>query len=113
MPMVRRSPRLALPALLGLGTLVACSTMAGEQTGKTPEPPQPSAASTAQCDAERASWAIGQEASAEVVERIRADTGSTQVRVIKPGQMVTMDYIGTRVNIDVNDRNQITSVRCG
>lgn len=113
MPMVRRSPRHALPALLGLGTLVACSTMAGEQTGNRNDPPQPGAVSSARCDADRASWAIGQEASAEVVERIRVDTGSTQVRVIKPGQMVTMDYIGTRVNIDVDDRNRITAIRCG
>ncbi|HZH42485.1 MAG TPA: I78 family peptidase inhibitor [Lysobacter sp.] len=115
MPMVRRSPRLALPTLLALGTLVACGTMAGEQsdTRQTQDPPQPGTESSAQCNADRASWAIGQPATAEVLERIRADTGSTKARVLKPGMMVTMEYDGTRVNVDVNDRNLITGVRCG
>lgn len=111
MPTFRRTPRIALPALLGLGTLVACSTMA--QTDETRDPPQPGAVSSAQCDADRAAWAIGQQASAEVMERIRADTRSSKARLIRPGQMVTMEYDGTRVNVDVDDRNVITAVRCG
>ncbi|MFC3270226.1 I78 family peptidase inhibitor [Vulcaniibacterium thermophilum] len=81
--------------------------------GRNPRPPQPGAVSSAQCDADRAAWAIGQQASAEVMERIRADTGSSKARLIRPGQMVTMEYDGTRVNVDVDDRNVITAVRCG
>jgi hypothetical protein len=96
--------RFVEPILLGLSlALVACAPM----------PPQPSPPYTGQCDASKASWAIGREATADVVERIRVDTASTAVRVIKPGQAVTMDYSGTRVNIKVNERNAIVGVTCG
>lgn len=98
-------PRAAvLPLLLVLG---ACAATPEMRTGG-PYPPQPM-----QCDAERARWAIGREASAEVVEEVRAATQSQHVRVIHPGQAVTMDFSPVRVNIHVNERNAITRVTCG
>lgn len=66
-----------------------------------------------QCDAERARWAIGREASGDVVEEVRAATQGSAVRVIRPGQAVTMDFNHARVNIHVNERNAITSITCG
>lgn len=36
-----------------------------------------------------------------------------QVRVIRPGQMVTMDYLPTRLNIDLDNRDVISRLRCG
>ena len=44
---------------------------------------------------------------------MRAATQSHAVRVIHPGQAVTMDYSPVRVNIHVNERNAITSITCG
>lgn len=35
------------------------------------------------------------------------------VRIINPGDQVTMDFQATRVNIDVNGAGVITAVRCG
>ena len=81
--------------------------------GCAPMPPEPSPPYTGQCDASKAAWAIGKAATADVVERIRVDTGSQVARVIKPGQAVTMDYSAARVNVNVNDRGAITKLTCG
>lgn len=97
--------RILLAALaLAAATLVACAPM---------PPADPSPPYTGQCDAEQARWAIGQAATADVVERIRIETGSQAVRTIRPGQAVTMDYSAARVNVHVNERNAITGVTCG
>ena len=57
--------------------------------------------------------AIGRAPTDQVVEQVRMDTLSSTVRVIRPGDAVTMDYRGDRVNIKVNERNAIVGVACG
>jgi hypothetical protein len=90
--------------LLALGVgLVGCAPM----------PPAPSPPYTGQCDASKATWAIGQAPTADVVERIRVETGSRVARVIKPGQAVTMDYSADRVNVNINERGAIAGLTCG
>ena len=103
--MTRLLPLLTLAATLSLG---ACATTTDPMRTGGPYPPQ-----AMQCDADRARWAIGREATADVVDEVRAATQSSQVRVIAPGQAVTMDYSPVRVNIHVTDRNAITSITCG
>ena len=87
-------------------SLSACATAPDANTGG----PLPSAM---QCDASGASWAIGQSPTAEIVERIRVDTHARVTRVIRPGQAVTMDFSGERVNVKVNEREAIVGVTCG
>ena len=88
---------------LALAGVVACAPIA------TPPPPMP----VQQCVAEPARWAIGQAATAEVVERIRIDTRSNVARVIHPDQVITMEYSSERVNVRVNERNAIVGISCG
>lgn len=98
-----------------LPTLVASAVLAATACAATPDyrTGGPNPPLQMQCDAERARWAIGREASADVVEEVRGATQSQHVRVIHPGQAVTMDFRPDRVNIHVNERNAITSVTCG
>ena len=85
-----------------LAGLAACAQV------PTP-PPMP----VQQCVADPARWAIGHEASAEVVERIRVDTHSAVARVIHPDDVITMEYSFQRVNVKVNERNAIVGITCG
>ena len=76
--------------------------------------PQPTAPPTAQaCDADAANGAIGQAATAEVVERARVAAGAAVARTLAPGQVVTMEFRGDRLNLMVDDANVVTGVRCG
>jgi len=81
---------------------------------KPPRPAEPAPGELAmECNAQPARWAVGKVADAALVERVRSDTNSERARVLKPGQMVTMEFRVDRVNIDVDANNVVTDVRCG
>jgi hypothetical protein len=65
------------------------------------------------CDASKAQSAIGQVATQAVVEKVVADSGARNARVVKPGMAVTMDFREDRVGINVDADNRITSIACG
>lgn len=92
--------------LVPLAFVVALSACA-------PLPPPGPVLPPGACDADNAAWALGVAATPDVVDRVRVDTHSRDARVIAPGQAVTMDYRGDRVNIRVNDRNAIIGITCG
>lgn len=96
------APKL-LPVIVLLLSMGACATI----------PPEPPAMPVAQCNAEGARWAIGRDPGGDVVERARVDSGSATVRVVRPGDAVTMDFRGDRLNLTVNARNAIDGVKCG
>lgn len=66
------------------------------------------------CDADKAKAdAIGRPATEANVERARVASGAESVRVIPPGTMVTMEFVESRLNVDVDAENIITDLRCG
>lgn len=67
----------------------------------------------ADCHAESAQAVVGRVASTATVDEARRLAGAQIARVLKPGQMVTMEYREGRLNIDVDTNNVITRVRCG
>lgn len=95
--------RTALSAAALMLAAAACTTT----------PPLLPAESAAACDTAPVSWAIGNAASPEVVERAQFESRSRDVRVIEPGQAVTMDYRHDRLNLHVNERGAITRLTCG
>lgn len=95
-------------------TLALSAIMLSACTTTTPPMSDPSPTPTASCNADAARPnAIGKVASADVVERARVDAGARMARVLKPGQMVTMEYAEGRLNIDVDAGNVIINLRCG
>lgn len=99
---------LAVPLVVLILSVGACASM-----GPPPDMGVPGAGAANMCNAEAVRWAIGREPTQDVVERARIESGSNAVRVIRPGDVVTMDYRVDRLNLDVNDRNAITGARCG
>lgn len=97
-------PAVALPLVVLLLSVVACTTLPPSDAGPPPG---------GMCNAEAASSAIGHAATPDVVERAHVDSRSSVVRVIEPGQPVTMDYRGDRLNISVNERRAIVGLKCG
>ncbi|MBC7477848.1 MAG: proteinase inhibitor I78, partial [Pseudorhodobacter sp.] len=47
------------------------------------------------------------------VEEARQRSGSYMARVLRPGQVVTMEFSAQRLNLDLNAAGVITGVRCG
>lgn len=114
------SRTLVLAAAL-LVALSACTTtdQADATASAEPAASAPGAGNAAtpptqpDCNAEAARSVIGQVATADVVERARAAAGAQIARVLKPGQMVTMEFHPSRLNLDVDATNTVTNVRCG
>ena len=86
--------------LLPVG-LVACASY------PTPMP------GPARCNAGAVQGAVGREAAPREVQNIRRRAGARDVRVIRPGQAVTMDFRSDRLNIEVDHRNTVRRVHCG
>lgn len=76
-----------------------------------PPPAQPPTAQA--CDADAANGAIGETATTEVIERARNAAGAAVARTLAPGQVVTMEFRGDRLNLMVDEANVVTGVRCG
>jgi uncharacterized membrane protein len=93
--------------------LVACAAPA---PAPTPAAPAPSAAAPEpvyQCNADGARFAVGQPLSPQLEAAARVRAGAGAVRALKPGEAVTMELNGGRLNLDVDARGRVTDVRCG
>ena len=75
-----------------------------------PAPPRPGGN---ECKAADAQFAVGQNADAALLEQARQRSGSRIARILRPGQMVTMEYSAERLNLDVDASGKVASVRCG
>ena len=80
--------------------LAACVTEDGPGAGTAPV--------AGDCGASGLQQLVGQPAS--TLETMRF---SQQLRVINPGQMVTMDYLEGRLNIAIDEQDRISRVYCG
>lgn len=98
------------PLLLVPLTLLAAAC-AQQPTNPLASPPPPPAGAT--CDAAPAQYAVGRPQTAPLVEEIRQKTGAHMARVLRPNQVVTMEFLAERVNVVVDAENRITAVRCG
>jgi hypothetical protein len=87
---------------------------AGQPASEPATPTQPTPMPAAPtCNAEAAKSAIGKTADDATVERARTAAGGHTVRVLKPGQIITKEYMDGRVNLHVDEKNVIVDVGCG
>ena len=89
-----------------LALLVACD-MAAIPSPSPPSGPALPPLAQDTCKANDYANLIGQDATA--LERVLI---LDQVRVIRPGDAVTMDYRAERINFNVSAGNRITSISC-
>ncbi len=82
-------------------------------TGCAPTTAPESAAPAGQCDAAPVQDLVGKPYDAALGSDAQTRSGSRGVRVIRPGQAVTMDYRADRLNIELNAGERVVSLRCG
>ncbi|KLN56819.1 I78 family peptidase inhibitor [Variovorax paradoxus] len=100
-----------LSAVAGAILLSACAAPASAPTpaSASAAPPEP----VFQCNADGARFAVGQPLSPQLEAAARVRAGAGTVRALKPGEAVTMELNGGRLNLDVDARGRVTDVRCG
>ena len=107
-----------LPVAAAALLLAACAQQARvaappPAASTAPPPPKARPAPVAACNAAPAQYAVGRTQTATLVEEVRQKSGSTMARVLRPNQVVTMEFNGQRVNVVVDAGNKVTAVRCG
>jgi hypothetical protein len=69
---------------------------------------------TAQCNADAAQSFVGKTATEATVAEAKAAAGAKgALRLVKPGEAVTMDFRSDRLNIEVDAQNAIVRITCG
>jgi hypothetical protein len=91
-------------------TVLLVSACSSAPTSPTEQAPLPS---NALCNAAPAQFAVGRHADAMLVDNARARAGAKTVRVLKPGQVVTMEFNAERLSLSVDDAGRVTRVSCG
>lgn len=91
--------------------LSACASRTSPPAQPLAPPPPPLQQSG--CDAAGAQFAVGQVFNAPLAEQARQGARAETYRRLRPGQIVTMEFNGSRLNIDVDAGERILRVRCG
>jgi hypothetical protein len=68
---------------------------------------------TGECSASGLDNLVGAPATPSLVNRAKRRAGASVVRVLKPGQIVTMEYLNGRLNVNVDEKNRVKSFTCG
>lgn len=106
---------LAACALSACGSPPFAQAPAPGQVAPAPAPSAPPAQSpvAGDCNAAGAQFAVGRPFSTQLESEARQRSGAQVVRMLRPGQAVTMEFNPKRLNIDVDAVGNITRVRCG
>jgi len=102
--------------LASLGTLLAALALAGCSTPGASEPAKDAAVTDAghsRCESKAAEFSIGQKASPQLLEQARTRAGAQNARILKPNDMITLEYRSDRLNLNTDDNLVITRVNCG
>jgi len=92
---------------------IALPLIALSATACAPPPQTTPAPISGKCDAKPVQAYLGKAATGGVVKAVVARSGARIARVIRPGQMVTMDFREDRVDIRVGPDNRILNIGCG
>ena len=91
-------------------TLLLVSACSSTPTRPAESAPAPSGAL---CNAAPAQFALGRQADTSLVNDALTRAGAKTVRVLKPGQIVTMEFNAERLSLSVDDAGRVTRVSCG
>ncbi|QVW25299.1 hypothetical protein KJF94_06900 [Pseudomonas hormoni] len=102
--------------LASLGTLLAASLLAGcssTSTESATDPVTTTDTGHSRCEAKAAEFTIGKKASPELLEQARLRAGAQNARILKPNDMVTLEYRSDRLNLNTDTNLVITRINCG
>lgn len=73
----------------------------------------PSFSSGQDCDAQPVQNLIGTKLTSSIEAQIRQASTSSKTRVLKPGEVMTMEYDPKRINLILDQQGALTALRCG
>lgn len=104
---------LSVAVLFSLG---ACSSMQSERASSAAPagvPSSRSASSGLVCDASPVLSLVGKTLTPGLVEQARTQSHSSVTRVLRPGEVMTMEYNPARLNLIVGTDGRLITLHCG
>ena len=98
-----------LPIAIASATFVLTGCQTASTAPSDGNPPQ----SAGRCNADAVANLIGQTATPEKLERAREQSGATSARVLRPNDIVTLEYNSQRLNIYTDKDMNIERIGCG
>ena len=111
--------RAVLISLLAASVVTsACASTSDRVTEPTAVGAPDAAGSTSKptagtCDPAGVQWAIGEKANEALLERARVAAHAGTARFLRPNERITMEYSGSRLNLQLNDQDVVRAVTCG
>ena len=99
----------ALPIAIASAAFV----LTGCQTTSTALSNSSAAESVGRCNADAAASLTGQTVTPEILERAREQSGAITARVLRPDDIVTLEYNSQRLNIYTDKDMTIERIGCG
>ncbi|MCY1245192.1 Peptidase inhibitor I78 family protein [compost metagenome] len=65
------------------------------------------------CDANQVQSLVGQAYTEALGKQAQEDAAAKQIRVLHPNDVTTMEFVGDRLNIEVDAKDVVSGVRCG
>lgn len=108
------APKRARPlaALSALFLLAACATEAASPPASSP-PSTAAGGLSGACNADPAQSGVGQAYTDALGAELQAKSGAKVLRVIRPGQAVTMDFREDRLNVELDAAGKVKRANCG
>jgi len=91
---------------------LCCTILAGCQSS-SPEPAHSPHGSADRCDTSVVEKLVGEQASPELLDRARRESGATVARIIRPGDIVTLEYNAHRLTLTTDEALTVQRVSCG
>ncbi|MDV3467253.1 I78 family peptidase inhibitor [Stenotrophomonas sp. C3(2023)] len=79
-----------------------------DEAGKATEAPP-----VGSCDASQAQGLVGQTYTDALGSQAQQDASAQELRVLRPDDMTTMEFVGERLNVELDEKNVVSGVRCG
>ena len=93
--------------------LAGCSTPSGSTGDSKAAETTTTTASDGRCDAEGGQFAVGKQASIDLLNQVRTRSGALDARILGPNDMVTLEYRSERVNVNTDAAGKVIRVNCG
>ncbi|MGN8276659.1 I78 family peptidase inhibitor [Pseudomonas sp. SMV71] len=100
--------------LVSLGALLAAAFLSGcSSTSESTPETVASETGHSRCEAKAAEFAIGKQASPQLLEQARSRAGAQIARILKPNDMITLEYRSDRLNLNTDANLVVNRVNCG
>jgi hypothetical protein len=104
--------RTSILSLFTLLALAGCATSSPDKAAAPATAPA-SAAADGRCDSDTAKYTLGQFATPALLQQAQKRSGAQIARILKPGDVMTLEYRPERLNLNVDGKGLVTRVNCG